>query len=211
MRVIDLKVHQKVVNFVPMQLGPIAIASDPARDRVLVLNYLSSSLTVASGKLFAECQVPGRAAGRLPTGRGERLQRPARTLPGVPEGLVEHLLVANPDTSAETKLYLGAVSIRRPGRPARGRRLARIQGLQPVARRYVKSFPAVGHWLSLVPVLPFLDLLVELFCCWVMPDTFGRYAAADYDEERSLEPQFPFRLGRARGRRHAAGVRGAAR
>ena len=62
----------------------------------------------------------------------------------------------------------------------------------------MKSFPAVGHWLSLVPVLPFLDLLVELFCCWVMPDTFGRYAAADFDEERSLEPQFPFRLGRAR-------------
>ena len=35
-----------------MQLGPIAIASDPARDRVLVLNYLSSSLTVADGSLF---------------------------------------------------------------------------------------------------------------------------------------------------------------
>ena len=180
MRVIDLKVHQKVVNFVPMQLGPIAIASDPARDRVLVLNYLSSSLTVASGKLFApSAKFPAAQLAAYRQGRGERLQRPARTLPGVPEGLpCEHLLVANPDTSAETKLYLGAVSIRRPRTGARTATRAYTRSAT-CRRRYVKSFPAVGHWLSLVPVLPFLDLLVELFCCWVMPDTFGRYAAAD--------------------------------
>ena len=65
-------------------------------------------------------------------------------------------------------------------------------------RRYVKSFPAIGHWLSLVPILPFLDLMVELFCCWVMPETFGRYSVADYDESQSQEPQVRFRIGSAR-------------
>ena len=70
-------------------------------------------------------------------------------------------------------------------------------------RRYVKSFPAIGHWLSLVPILPFLDLMVELFCCWVMPDTFGRYGVKDYDESQSQEPAaaLPDRH-RARGHRH---------
>ncbi len=67
----------------------------------------------------------------------------------------------------------------------------------------MKSFPAIGHWLSLVPILPFLDLMVELFCCWVMPDTFGRYQAADFDESQSQEPQTRFRIGhRPRGHRH---------
>ena len=116
MRVIDLKVHQKVVNFVPMQLGPIAIASDPARDRVLVLNYLSSSLTVASGKLSApSAKFP---AAQLAAYRQAAVNAYndllARFLEYLKDCLCEHLLVANPDTSAETKLYLGAVSIRRP-------------------------------------------------------------------------------------------------
>jgi hypothetical protein len=198
-RVIDLKAHAKVQHFVPMQLGPIAIASDPARDRVLVLNYLSSSLTVATGKLFAPtAKFP---AAQLAAYRQAAVNAYndllARFLEYLKDCLCEHLLVANPDTSAETKLYLGAVSIRRPRAPAEGEsRVYKVCNLS--RRRYVKSFPAVGHWLSLVPVLPFLDLLVELFCCWVMPDTFGRYAAADYDESKSLDPQFPFRLGRAR-------------
>ena len=198
-RVIDLRAHQKVTNFVPMQLGPIAIASDPAHDRVLVLNYLSSSLTVASGKLFAPgAKFPAAAlAAYRQAAVNAYNDLLARFLEYLKDCLCEHLLVANPDTSAETKLYLGAVSIRKPKDQARAdSRVYKVCNLS--RRRYVKSFPAVGHWLSLVPVLPFLDLLVELFCCWVMPDTFGRYAAADYDESRSQEPQFPFNLGRAR-------------
>ena len=102
-----------------------------------------------------------------------------------------------PGHVGDTKLYLGAVSVRAAeGRAPSESRVYKVCNLS--RRRYVKSFPAVGHWLSLVPVLPFLDLIVELFCCWVMPDTFGRYAVADYDESKSQEPQFPFRLGRAR-------------
>lgn len=102
----------------------------------------------------------------------------------------------NPDTSGDTRRYLGAVTVRR----------ARDDGAEPGVykvcnlsrRRYVKSFPAVGHWLSLVPVLPFLDLMLERFCCWVLPDVFGRYAVADFDESRSQSPEVRLRIGPAR-------------
>ncbi len=197
-RIVDMTSNAKSVNFVPMQLGPIAITSDPRADRVYVLNYLSSSLTVADGSLF-------RPSARFPVAQLAAYRQAAvnayndllaRFLEYLKDCLCEHLLVAEPDTDAETKLYLGAVSIRRP-RDERG--LPRVYKVCNLSRRrYVKSFPAVGHWLSLVPILPFLDLLVELFCCWVMPDTFGRYAAADFDESRSQDPAFPFQLGRAR-------------
>ena len=195
-RVVDMRSNTKSPNFVPMQLGPVAIASD--RDRVYVLNYLSSTLTVADGDLFAP-------SARFPVAELAAYRQAAvnayndllsRFLEYLKDCLCEHLLVANPDTTADTKLYLGAVSIRRSKDERAIPRVYKVCNLS--RRRYVKSFPAIGHWLSLVPILPFLDLMVEQFCCWVMPDTFGRYSAANYDESRSQDPQFRFRLGRAR-------------
>jgi hypothetical protein len=197
-RVVDMKSNTKSPNFVPTQLGPIAITSDPARNRVYVLNYLSSTLTVADGELFAPSArfpVAALAAYRQAAVNAYN-DLLARFLEYLKDCLCEHLLVASPDTAAETKLYLGAVSIRRPKEERAVPRVYKVCNLS--RRRYVKSFPAIGHWLSLVPILPFLDLMMEMFCCWVMPDTFGRYSAADYDESRSQNPQFGFRLGRAR-------------
>ena len=105
----------------------------------------------------------------------------ARFLEYLKDCLCEHLLVANPDTRRKRSSTSAPSAIRRPQEPRGESRVYKVCNLS--RRRYVKSFPAIGHWLSLVPVLPFLDLLVELFCCWVMPDTFGRYAAADFDED----------------------------
>ena len=95
-RVVDMESNGKSVNFVPMQLGPIAITSDPRADRVYVLNYLSSSLTVADGSLF-------RPSARFPVARlaAYRLEAVnayndllARFLEYLKDCLCEHLLVA---------------------------------------------------------------------------------------------------------------------
>ena len=195
-RMVDMRKNAKVTNFVPTQLGPIAIQADPARDRVYVLNYLSSTLITAKGTLFRA--TPAFPVAQLAAYRQAAVNAYndllARFLEYLKDCLCEHLLVANPDTGGESKLYLGAVSIRvdEQRRP----RVYKVCNLS--RRRYVKSFPAIGHWLSLVPVLPFLDLMVEQFCCWVMPDTFGRFQVADFDANASQEPQVRFGLGRAR-------------
>lgn len=197
-RMVDMRSNAKIANFVPTQLGPIAIASDPPRDRVYVLNYLSSTLTVADGSLFDTA--PPFPAAQLAAYRQAAVNAYndllARFLEYLKDCLCEHLLVANPDTTGDSKLYLGAVSIRTVKAREQGPQVYKVCNLS--RRRYVKSFPAIGHWLSLVPVLPFLDLLVELFCCWVMPDTFGRYAVADFDESSSQSPEVRFRIGRVR-------------
>ena len=194
-RLVDMRSHAKVTNFVPMQLGPIAIASDPARNRVLVLNYLSSTLVVGDGNLFAAA--PAFPVAELAAYRQAAVNAYndllARFLEYLKDCLCEHLLVASPDTTADTRLYLCAVTIRRQEQQSRVYKVCNLS-----RRRYVKSLPAIGHWLSLVPVLPFLDLLVEQFCCWVLPDQFDRYAAADFDEAHSQTPQTRFRLGTAR-------------
>jgi hypothetical protein len=44
-------------------------------------------------------------------------------------------------------------------------------------RRYVKSFKTVGYWLSIVPIIPLIDRIVEIACCAIMPELFGKYEA----------------------------------
>jgi hypothetical protein len=194
-RLVDMRAHAKVANFVPMQLGPIAIAADPARNRVCVLNYLSSTLVVGDGNLFAASPVFPVAA--LAAYRQAAVNAYndllARFLEYLKDCLCEHLLVTSPDTSADTRLYLCAVTIRRQERQSRVYKVCNLS-----RRRYVKSLPAIGHWLSLVPVLPFLDLVVERFCCWVLTDQFDRYSTAEFDEDASQSPQTRFQLGTAR-------------
>jgi hypothetical protein len=194
-RLVDMRSHERATNFVPMQLGPIAIASDPAQNRVLVLNYLSSTLVVGDGNLFAPA--PAFPVKELAAYRQAAVNAYndllARFLEYLKDCLCEHLLVASPDTTADTRLYLGAVTIRLREQQSRVYKVCNLS-----RRRYVKTLPAIGHWLSLVPVLPFLDLLVEQFCCWVLPDQFDRYAAADFDENASQSPRTRFSLGTAR-------------
>jgi hypothetical protein len=196
-RLFDMRRNSKVENFVPTQLGPIAVQADPRNDRVYVLNYLSSTLITAKGTLFAAS--PAFPVAELAKYRQAAVNAyadlTARFLEYLKDCLCEHLLVANPDTDGDSKLYLCAVSVRVDA-ATKASRVYKVCNLS--RRRYVKSFPAIGHWLSLVPVLPFLDLVIEQFCCWVMPDTFARYSVPDFDPQKSEEPQFFFGLGRAR-------------
>ena len=76
--------------------------------------------------------------------------------------------------------------------------LARLQGVQPLAAALREELSGDRALALARPILPFLDLMVELFCCWVMPDTFGRYQVADFDESQSQEPETRFQIGTAR-------------
>ena len=50
-------------------------------------------------------------------------------------------------------------------------------------RKYVKSFPTVDYWLSIVPIMPIIQKAVEEFCCVALPDLFGRPTVPAYDED----------------------------
>src|SRR5690606_6304086 len=44
-------------------------------------------------------------------------------------------------------------------------------------RKYVKTFPTVEYWLSMVPIIPLVREAVRSFCCSVLPDWFGKLDA----------------------------------
>jgi len=81
----------------------------------------------------------------------------------------DHLLVRCPPRQENLDLDLAAVSIR-------GGSVYKVCNFS--RRRYVKSFPTVGYWLSLVPLLPMLRELLGEFCCWVLTENVGRYSTA---------------------------------
>jgi hypothetical protein len=82
------------------------------------------------------------------------------------DGLFDHFLVNAPQPKGEEKIYLAAISIR-------DREVYRVCNF--TRRRYVKSFPLVGYWTSVVPFMPFLKQWFTRLACTVLPDHFRPY------------------------------------
>jgi hypothetical protein len=170
-QLIDLNNHQFEEDYLlPMQVGPAAIAADAERGAVYVLNTGSNTITTAENREVFQPQFRFDLE-RLAQYRAEILNAFTDLLAGLLQYLKDcfcHLLLVNcPECGEDEKIYLACVSIR-------GGEVERVCNFSQ--RRYVKSFPTMGYWLSLVPVAPVISWAVEQFCCMVLPDLFGRVA-----------------------------------
>jgi hypothetical protein len=76
------------------------------------------------------------------------------------------LLVNCPSCEDDT-LYLACVEVR-------DHKVYRICNFSK--RKYVKSFPTVGYWMSIIPIMPLAKKAVEMFCCSILPNFFGGIA-----------------------------------
>jgi hypothetical protein len=155
----------------PTQVGPAAVAAT-RNDRVVVLNQVSNTLTVIEPNLI-DPQLPSFGA-ELADYRAKMLDAFADLLGGflqyLKDCLCDHLLVHCPTPTGTEKLRLGCVSIR-------DNEVYKICSL--TGRRYVKSFPTIGYWLSLVPIQALIARAVEMLCCAVLPEWFSERSAAD--------------------------------
>jgi hypothetical protein len=179
-RMIDMRSNALVPNYLlPMQVSPIAITADVARaQRVYVLNYFSNTLTTANGALFRpEFRFPLAVLAAYRKGAVEAFaDLTAGFLQYLKDCLCDHFLVNCPECTGQEKLYLGAVSIR-------ANQVYKICNF--TGRKTVGSFPTWSYWLSLVPIMPMIDRMIEQFCCTVLPDIF-RYTAPAFDEQQTF-------------------------
>ena len=53
-------------------------------------------------------------------------------------------------------------------------------------RRIVKSFPTVGYWLSLIPVIPLVKAVIQQLCCSAISDAFTKIAAPEAAKENAV-------------------------
>lgn len=175
-RLLDDK-NQLNANFrQPVQVSPasMALALDPLnqdRKRVYVLNNVSKTIT----SIPAEAMTPSRQMdmNKLSDYRSQVLEAFVKLFGGLLQYLkdcfCDHLLVNCPECDPDDKLYLACISIR-DGAVYKICNFSR--------RKYVRSFPTVEYWLSIVPIIPLVTKVVESFCCAVLPDLFGGYKAS---------------------------------
>ena len=155
----------------PVQISPIDVELDARDTFAYVLNLGSNTITVIPAemlKIGADLDLAILTAYRIGV-----LNALADLLGGLiqyfKDCFCHHLLVNCPECDEQDKIYLGCIHIRN----------FTVQNVCNFSKRkYVKSFMTLGYWLSIVPIIPLIDRAVELACCALMPELFGKYEAA---------------------------------
>ncbi|MFA7316310.1 MAG: DUF6519 domain-containing protein [Sulfuricella sp.] len=150
----------------PLQISPVSIAVNAPSDRVYALNGLSNTISVIPGD---ELETSQDFLDKLEGYRGEALAAfwglSGSLLQYLKDCFCHHLLIKCPECEDDDRLYLAGIEVRE-------NRIYKVCNF--AKRKYVKSFPAMSYWLSLVPVAPLLKKGVEELCCLVFPDLFDK-------------------------------------
>lgn len=150
---------------IPVQLQPVDMIVDKKSGNVYALNFMSNTLSLIPEKAL---DVSEAFLLQLRTYRNEILLAFYNLFAGLLQYLkdcfCDHLLVKCPDCDDE-KLYLAKVEIK-------SHEVYNICNFDK--RKYVKTFPTVSYWLSLVPIMPFVKKAVSSICCSILPDLFGK-------------------------------------
>jgi hypothetical protein len=163
----------------PVQVGPVSMASAKEPQNIYVLNKVSNTLTVIPKTLLSaeekpDVQVPGspQYLSALYQYRAQAIEAYADLLGGAAQYLKDcffyHFLINCPECHGDEKIYLASVFIS-------GDQVNQICNYS--RRKYVKSFPTVEYWFSVIPVIPLISRAFEEAACFVLPDLFGKYHA----------------------------------
>lgn len=157
------------VDRLPVQIQPVDVVYAPEgrrRGEVYVLNYVSNTISVIP---MAELRPDSTFLQQLEAYRNRILALCydlfGNVLQYLKDCFCNHFLVKCPSCDGDEVLYLANVEIR-------DNQVYRICNFDK--RKYVKSFPMMDYWLSLVPVIPMVKSAFSQFCCWVLPDLFNR-------------------------------------
>jgi|GEM_PF-906097 len=165
----------------PVQIQPISIAMHAKNATVYVLNYTSNTITTYP----ADFLIPSKQLNlqQLVDYRSAMIEAFLDLFGGFTEYLkdciCDHLLVNCPSCDADDQLFLGTVSIR-------DGQVFKICNFSK--RKYVKSFPTIGYWLSFIPIGPIIGKLVEKFCCTALPSIFGNQKAPRPSQQAMNNP-----------------------
>ena len=154
----------------PVQVQPIAMTFRSPTNSVYVWNDISNTITV-----IPAAEVTSATPWPVSTLLKYRiavidafLDLIGGALQYFKDCFCDHLLISCPTCDQDDQLFLACISIR-------NNQVYKVCNFSK--RKYVKSFPTVGYWLSLVPIVPLLHFVVEKFCCAALPESFGSFNA----------------------------------
>jgi hypothetical protein len=170
----------------PVQIAPRSIAAHFNTERLYSLNFTSNTISVVPMRyLRPENQLNLQALAQY---RDDVLEAFADLLGGFLQYLkdcfCDHLLVDCPTCDDEDRIYLACASIR-------DHQVYQVCNFSK--RKYVKTFPTVEYWLSVIPIIPLVREVVRKFCCSILPDLFAKFSAPQGQVTNNLAAQ-PNRL-----------------
>ena len=175
----------------PVQVGPVSGTESDEPPFGYVLNYWSDTITV----MPADVLRPGYkfALQLLADYRRQIILAFRDLLAGflqyLKDCICDQLMVACPVCDSDERIYLSSIAIR-------DEQVYKVCNFS--RRRYVKSFPTVDYWLSVVPVMPLIQRAVEEICCMVLPDLFGRYEPPKHEPDAPRQaPKYRYSTGRS--------------
>lgn len=151
---------------IPVQPFPVAIVVHEKTNRGYVLNTMVNTLTAMNmAKVFQNSPAPDYTQVppiNLAIYRQDAIEAYKDVLSHILQYLkdcfCDKFLVDCPECGEDEKVYLGCVDIRE----------GKVYNICNFSKRkYVKSFPTVGYWLSLVPVIPLVNYVFTKLCCKV--------------------------------------------
>lgn len=156
-----------VVERIPVQIMPTALAVSPEQGSVYALNFASNTLSAIPQY---ELNVDQQFNDNLAKYRWEVVLAFVALLGNLLQNLKDcfcHLLLMNcPDCEDKDKVWLATITIK-------DNEVYKICNIGK--RKDVWTFPKFEYWLSLVPILPVLKMVVSKFCCAIFPNIFNRY------------------------------------
>jgi len=165
------------VHRIPVQIQPVDVIVDGGKGQVYALNYISNTISVIPAN---ELTVTDIFLDQLTQYRSDVMQAffglTSELLQYLKDCFCHHLLVKCPTCEEDEEIYLATVEIR-------NHQIYNICNFDK--RKYVKSFPTMEYWFSLIPIAPLVKSWVARLCCTVLPDFFGQY-----EDQVIGQPQF---------------------
>ena len=155
------------VHRVPVQVQPVDIIVAGGKGPVFALNFISNTISVIP---VDELDVSDLFLDQLTQYRSDVMKAffglGSELLQYLKDCFCHHLLVKCPTCEEDEEIYLATVEIR-------NNQIYNICNFDK--RKYVKSFPTMEYWFSLVPIAPLVQSWIAKLCCTVLPDFFGKY------------------------------------
>ena len=164
-RVRSYSYGEPLVERIPVQLMPSALAVAGYNRQLVVLNYMSNTLTLYPPDRL---EVSESRINSLVNYRNQIftafLGLFGNLLQHLKDCFCNHLLIKCPSCDEDQKVYLAKIEIRE-------NRVYKICNFGK--RKDVWTFPKVEYWMSIVPIIPLIKAGVARFCCLVLPNLFG--------------------------------------
>ena len=150
-----------MLTSIPVQAGPVELLISEKNNQVVILNHLGQSLSLFNLQ-FTLYQQQREVLAQY---RADMLSAYYNLASGLMQYLkdcfCQHLLVNCPENNEQDKVYLGCLSIEE-------NQIYQICNFSK--RKYVKTFPTVSYWLSIIPIEGVVSWVVEKMCCYIFPD-----------------------------------------